>query len=295
MIRVIGLMTGNSLDAVDAVLTEFGPDGSMRDLAFSSLKSPADLVAKLRELRLILEKLDGQVELAEKAYNEKCGEGAAEKLHDEYLHFLCQAVNEIKLLVPGLKIDLIGMHGQTLAHAPRSMGLTNPYTVQLGSGQGLADLTGIPAIADFRSDDLFAGGEGAPLAPMHHLHLSKQLKAQGLFPVAFCNAGNSGNLSIVSTENYLGAWDTGPFNHYPDRLMQQDRGLLCDRDGLEGRQGQVNLEFLGQLFSESTRTKTGKNFFELPPPKSADPKWYKDISSHLNFADRLRTAEYFSS
>jgi 1,6-anhydro-N-acetylmuramate kinase len=84
------------------------------------------------------------------------------------------------------------------------------------------------------------GGEGAPLAPMHHAHLSNQLRHVGQFPLAFCNAGNTGNISVLTTDaggrDFVLGWDTGPFNHFSDQLMRQEKGKPFDPNGDYSRQ-----------------------------------------------------------
>jgi anhydro-N-acetylmuramic acid kinase len=165
-------------------------------------------------------------------------------------------------------------------------------------------------VYDFRSDDIMNGGEGAPFAPMHHLHIALQAKAQGAFPIAFINGGNTGNISVIT--NQLGkkdpsvlGWDTGPFNHFPDLLARREAGVPHDVNGEIGLPGTVNETLLRLLFTKAAVTSDGANFIEQKPPRSSDPQWYRDIpellgtapvdGAVLSLADRMRTAEYFSA
>jgi anhydro-N-acetylmuramic acid kinase len=305
----IGVNTGNSLDAADVVLTKFGSDGSIVDLDALSKPMPSHLADQLRSFRNFAVDSDGDMDLVMRDFPQ----GKASEIIREYTLYVAEAVNELlkRTANRGVKADVVGFHGQTCAHQPPSI-TSNPelaYTLQIGDGQLLSDSTGITVIYDFRSDDLINGGEAAPLAPAHHQHLAAHLKARGKFPIAFCNAGNTGNLTVISedkkkTVKLLG-WDVGPFNDYPDKLMQKQKGQACDVDGLLGARGRVNEQLLKVLFDRGAVTESGANFLLQPPPKSSDPQWYRLLpellgeapvqGSLLAFEDRLRTAEYFSA
>lgn len=306
----IGVMTGNSLDGVDVVLTQISEDGQIKDLAAHSEKNPDDLTAALKDLRLSVQSCLGDVVKAEEYFekNYKTKHGTIEKVHSRYLASVADCIKALLSKVPlQEKVDLIGLHGQTCTHVPPSVaGSSDPdkvYTVQFGDGQELADLTGITVVCDFRSDDLMNGGEAAPLAPLHHEHLALQNSSKN-FPIIFCNGGNTGNISIVSEDLETGkpltlGWDTGPFNHYPDTLMCKEKKQSCDYNGQLGMQGKVMLGILQTLFDKAALTKAGENFILKPPPKSSDPTWYFLVPELTNdrifFPNRLRAAEYFSA
>ena len=184
----IGIMTGNSLDAVDVVLTEFN-NKKIRDICFHSRPIPKNMAKEFREIKEKLAQNQGDIA----AINNK----SFRKTHDNYIKLVAQTVHELitKSDIPIEKIDIIGFHGQTCYHRPPSIAKKQkPCTIQIGSGQMLANLTGLPVAYDFRSDDIFNGGEGAPLAPIHNQHLATSLN----FPVVFCNGGNTGNISIIT-------------------------------------------------------------------------------------------------
>ena len=296
-LNAVGIMTGNSLDGVDVVLTKISQTGEMLDLQAAHRPFSKELSADLRSLRSAIIAAKGTITEAEVA-------GKANAVHAQYLDCIEQAVRSVvKNASEG--VDLIGFHGQTLAHQPPSAKAGRAYTVQLGSGQELADRLGIAVVSDFRSDDIAAGGEGAPLAPMHHARLAQSLKSKNYFPIAFCNAGNTGNITLVSESSgnatsrgtlgsFLG-WDAGPFNHFTDLLMQREAGLECDKDGALGRTGKVQLAVLRALFERGAVTNIKENFFLKPIPRSSDPQWYvvpKELESGAMLADRVRTAEY---
>lgn len=298
--RCIGIMTGNSLDAVDAVITEFS-DSQMSDLCGHSLNIPAKIADGFRSLKQQLADNNGDIKaLAEKP--------EFKQLHEAYINITAQTVKQLleKAKLKPSDIDAIGFHGQTCAHCPPSIAQNrhDTYTLQIGSGQMLADLTGIPVVFDFRSDDLMNGGEAAPLAPVHNLHIAENLRAKGIFPIAFCNGGNTGNIAVVSIDaatakESVCGWDTGPFNHFIDYLTRTEKNESCDFDGKFGKHGKVNYSLLKELFEQAVINQNGDNFLLQAPPKSSDPAWYKIIppliDSQISFADRLRTAEFFSA
>ena len=196
--RCIGIMTGNSLDAVDAVLTEFRGN-AMQDVCGHSKTIPTALSNSFRQLKFMLSQNGCDIRsIAEDSeFNFK-------KLHDQYVSLVAQTVEEMLKdnHIAKDSIDLIGFHGQTCAHCPPSIAQSRDpgqiYTLQIGSGQMLADLTGIPVAFDFRSDDLMNLGEAAPLAPVHNQHITRDLQHKDVFPVAFCNGGNTGNVAVIS-------------------------------------------------------------------------------------------------
>ncbi len=165
--------------------------------------------------------------------------------------------------------DLIGFHGQTLAHEPGGRG-----TYQIGDGAALAEALGMPVVWDFRSADMELGGEGAPLAPVFHFACAKWIKAEA--PLGFLNLGGVGNLTWVDPraarpddEGALLAFDTGPANAPINDLMMERRGIPYDRDGALARQGEVAQGAL-ELFLEEP-------YFRRMPPKSLDRDAFKDM------------------
>ena len=147
------------------------------------------------------------------------------------------------------------------------------------------------------------GGEGAPLAPVHNRHLCADLKRKGVFPVAFCNAGNTGNIAVVSEnddgkETVIG-WDIGPFNHFADLLIRLKTGTSCDFNGEYGKKGKIVSELLSDLFDTVAVTNENENFYLRKPPKSSDPSWYrldaKAVCAKYGFENVLRTVEYLSA
>ena len=249
--RVLGFMSGTSLDAVDmAVLdtdgeaiTAFGPAGE-RKLSDAT----RDLVLAATE--------------AAKAWPRGAPEPAsfapaASAVADE--HF---AAAEGFLAREGLSwrdIELIGFHGQTVLHE-RPVYERLGRTVQLGDGGRLARLAGVPVAYDFRSADVAAGGEGAPLAPIYHL---ARAQASGLQPpAAILNVGGVANITLFRPGEDPLAFDTGPGNGMIDLLVQA-RGLgRFDVDGRLARAGRVATGVLAAYLAHP--------YFQAPAPKSLD-------------------------
>ena len=165
--RIIGNMTGNSMDAIDLVLTEFDGD-KMRDICTFSHPYTKDMQTKIECLR-------------SQCYNKTTAEITSlpefYSVHDEYIAQIASCINAMcaQNHLDKTTIDAIGFHGKTLDHNPPSKARldgTQPYTLQIGSGQMLADLTRIPVVYDFRSDFILNGFDGAPLVPPHNAHIA---------------------------------------------------------------------------------------------------------------------------
>jgi len=165
-------------------------------------------------------------------------------------------------LLSQFSAELVGFHGQTLAHAPRAQG-----TLQVGDGAALAQALGTPVVWDFRSSDVALGGEGAPLAPFYHFALARYIKADA--PLCFLNLGGVGNLTYVDPRctapeapGALLAFDTGPANAPINDLLTERRGLAFDKDGAIAATGEVEHGALELFLAEP--------YFARIPPKSLD-------------------------
>ncbi|MBR5130017.1 MAG: anhydro-N-acetylmuramic acid kinase [Alphaproteobacteria bacterium] len=286
----IGIMTGNSLDAVDAVLTHFEHD-KITDICTHSTPYPQQLRADFLTLKAYL-----SAGMDMKTF---CKTQLFQQTHDTYIQLVANTVLEL-IQQNGIEkstIQAIGFHGQTIDYCGPSVAKKSgikPYNTQMGSGQMLSNLTGLPVIYDFRSDDVMTGGEGAPLAPTHNLNLARTLNIESAI---FFNAGNTSNLSIVADNQVLG-WDAGPFNELTDKMMQLHKNKPFDENGTYGLKGQLNPDLLNKLFEYSATTGGGENYLTLPPPKASDPRWYRfldELKDPTNFNDKLHTVQYFAA
>ncbi len=314
---ILGVTTTESLDAVEAVITKFTPEGGIQDAQHYSSPLPSDLVQQLRALKETFRVCGGDIAQVEQRI---ASAHPLSSIHDHFIKKVAEACLATIVTARTLKTinrdqapDLVGLHGYPCMHLPPSRArqhTTAPYTAEMGDGQALANILNIPVAYDFCSDDIMNGGEGTPLMPIHLRRLALQAKSRGAFPIAFINAGKTGNVSIVT--NQLGkrepsvlSWDTGPFNHFPDLLAQREAGIPSDLNGEIGLPGNVHESLLRLLFERSAITPEGKNFVTHPPPRSANPELYQEIpelsgaapvdGKFLSLADRMRTAEYFAA
>lgn len=260
VIRALGAMSGTSLDGVDAAVLE--TDG-VRIKGFG----PSEYLSYSPEQRAILHA----------ALGNWLGEtlGPATDVVMEAHRALLGAFAEV---------DLVGFHGQTVAHAPRAQG-----TLQLGDGAALAEGFGVPVVWNFRSADIELGGEGAPLAPFFHFACAKWIEADG--PIAFLNLGGVGNITWVDPsfekpedDGALLAFDTGPANAPINDLVQVRLGVPYDAGGEIAANGTVETGALELFLAEP--------FFARMPPKSLDRNDFAEMVElvrELNDADATAT------
>lgn len=233
----VGLMSGTSVDAVDGALVDF-TDRQPRTLGFASLPIPAALRSELLALQH-----SGPDELARAA-------AASISLTDLY----AQAVARLLADAPPhcrTGIRALGAHGQTVRHRPE-LG----YTLQLIDGARLAERTGIAVVCDFRSADVAAGGQGAPLVPAFHADAFADPARRR----AILNIGGIANLSLLAPGEPVRGFDTGPGNLLLDLWCERHTGLPYDREGEWGAGGRLLPELLDSML--------GEPYFALGPPKS---------------------------
>jgi len=279
-IWALGLMSGTSMDGVDAalVLTDgesidgFGPSlflpydaGYRAQMAAANRAAPAAATEALRDPARWPEALS---RLAESAV----------LVHVEAIHRV------------GGDPRLVGFHGQTVAHRP-----AEGFTLQLGDGAAVAAAVGTPTVWDFRSADMAAGGEGAPLAPFYHFALARKAGLDG--PVALLNLGGVGNVTWIDPQaaapeapGALLAFDTGPANALIDDFMAARTGQGFDADGAAAAAGVVRREVLAAL--------PPLPYLDRTPPKSLDRNDFRavlDAVDGLSIEDGAATLTAFSA
>ena len=222
-VNVIGLMSGTSLDGVDAALLRTDGERVLAHGPALTQPYPPELRARLRALldrAPTLTATDPALIEATRALTLAHGE----------------AVQQLRALAPAMPAELIGFHGQTILHAPASLAAGQAgRTWQIGDAALLSTLTDLPVIHDFRSADVAAGGEGAPLVPLYHAAL---LAGQAR-PVAVLNLGGVANLTLVRANGAVLACDTGPGNALLDDWAMRHTGQPFDQDGALAPQGRV--------------------------------------------------------
>ncbi len=226
-------MSGTSMDGVDGVLADFGNNG-IRTIAAAFVAFPPELRAALMALQAM-----GENEIEREAI-------AANQLTACY----AECVGEL-MRQTSEPIQAIAVHGQTIRHRPELC-----FTRQTNNPALLAELTGIDVIADFRSRDVAAGGQGAPLVPAFH-HARFGVAGQTR---AVVNIGGIANISVLHADGGISGFDTGPGNALMDGWIARHRGQAYDADGAWAATGVVNQVFLQSLMEEP--------YFALPAPKS---------------------------
>src|SRR5665213_3318255 len=233
--RAIGLMSGTSMDGIDVAAIE--TDGERVPWTAGAMTAPYSAETRAR--------------LADAIRNPDRDATALEReLTDQHI----AAVRTYLETLPQDKrqIDVIGFHGHTLVHRPERR-----FTKQLGDGDRMAQALGIDTVFDFRSNDVAAGGEGAPFAPVYHRALARGTDQ----PAVFVNIGGVSNITYVDGDEML-AFDTGPGNALIDDWVQQHTGQSYDANGAIAAQGGVSRRILDVLLNNP--------FFARKPPKSLD-------------------------
>ena len=252
----IGLMSGTSLDGVDGVLADFS-DGRIAVRSYATAQFPVALRAELLALNT-----PGDNELHRAAL---AGNGLARAYAGVVAQLLADSGTD------AAAVTAIGAHGQTVRHRPLEFDEVG-YTLQINNPSLLAELSGIDVVADFRSRDLAAGGQGAPLVPAFH----RALFARPDETVAVLNIGGISNLSLLpATNRPAGAptvlgFDCGPGNALMDHWCQAHQGQPFDRGGQWAASGKVLPGLLAQLLADP--------YFARTPPKSTgrdlfNPDW----------------------
>lgn len=249
---IVGLMSGTSLDGVDAVLVEFSGT-SPRTLATAYLPYPA----ALREQVLLLQ-VPGHDDLHQGAL-------LANRLATIYAEVTLALLD--KAGTTANQVRAVGCHGQTVRHAP-----LHGYSLQLNNPALLAELTGITVVADFRSRDIAAGGQGAPLVPAFHSALFRDARRHRII----LNLGGIANLTILAPGKPTFGFDCGPGNMLLDAWNQLQRGTSYDDGGSWAASGTMLPNLLARLLEDE--------FFSLQPPKSCgreqfNPMWLKSFLS----------------
>lgn len=236
----IGLMSGTSVDAIDAALVRFDPRPSV--VAARSFPLARDLRARLR------------------AITDQTPLGIAAQLDVELGRLFAAAALELlrDAGLPPAAVRAIGSHGQTIWHAPAS---EPPYTLQIGDPNVIAERTGITTVADFRRRDLAAGGQGAPLVPAFH----REVFGSPAETRCVLNLGGIANITVISEDAVLG-FDTGPANTLLDSWIASQRGDAYDAAGAWAASGQCSPDLLEALLADP--------YFALPAPKSTGPEHF---------------------
>ena len=244
----IGLMSGTSMDGVDGVVL----DGCQKIITSACTPYPTKLKTRLQQLSQT-----GNTSLADLA-----------QIDIDVAQIFAQTANQLLTQSSLNKDDIraIGSHGQTIYHQG------GKYSMQIGHGALIAEQTGITTVADFRMQDIAAGGQGAPLTPAYHQHMLNGKEG------VIVNLGGIANITIVKNNKVFG-FDTGPANTLLDNWIKQNKGIDYDQDGLWSRSGRVDSVLLDSMLADG--------YFQKKHPKSTGPEYFNLdwLSQHLTGAE----------
>jgi anhydro-N-acetylmuramic acid kinase len=236
-IWVIGLMSGTFLDGIDAALLK--TDGRMIQEIGPGLAISYDPLFRERLYHLLQ-----NTESPERVQLEQ-------EITDRHTYVVQQLIQQ-----SGITPELIGFHGQTVYHKPRTL-VAKTRTLQIGDGQRMANELGIPVVYDFRRNDVDNGGEGAPLAPVFHQALADHCSK----PLAIINIGGVSNITLITDER-LYAGDVGPGGALIDDWVKKHTRQSYDKDGQTAAKGEVHHGLINQWMNHP--------FFQQLLPKSLD-------------------------
>ncbi len=261
--RAIGMMSGTSLDGVDVALVETDGKNYARPMGFFYMGYEASFRQSLRDcIAAFANSRDGKAPPDLVAAVER----ELTRLHLEALEkFIAQE------RLSRNEIDVVGFHGQTVMHRPEK-----GVTIQLGDGDLLAESSGIAVVNDFRSADIAAGGQGAPLAPLYHRALASALPK----PLAVVNIGGVSNITWIGgdADDEILAFDSGPGNAMMDDWILARTGKPCDTNGEIAARGKVDAAALERFLSH--------RYFSLPPPKSLDRDEFSGFMPEVCVSDK---------
>lgn len=254
----IGLMSGTSLDGIDAALIETDGENRIRPVAFHGVPLPDGARAQLFDATRLALTLDRPCD------HHIISQASAliTRLHADAVTTLLTDAN-----VDRRSVQILGFHGQTIAHRP-----DRGWTWQIGDGAELARSTGIATVHDFRSADVAAGGQGAPLLPIYHAARTAELAR----PLAVLNLGGVGNLTWIGSTGDLIAFDTGPANGLVDAWVESKTGQRFDVNGALASSGAVDMTVLTAVldhpfFDQAAPKSLDRNDFTIQPARGLSP------------------------
>ena len=279
----IGIMSGTSLDGVDAALVEIegrGVDTKVRLVGFTTTEIPESIK---NEIKQAVKPATGKVDLL-CSLNFKLG-----YLFADATKAVCREAD-----FPMEKVDFIASHGQTVWHIPKPDGVFARSTLQIGEPAVIAYETGVKVVSNFRTMDVAAGGEGAPLVPYSEFVLYSSAGEN----VALQNIGGIGNVTLLPSSGNMAdvfAFDTGPGNMIIDEMMQRLYSRPYDEGGQVAASGEVNQQMLTELMSHP--------YISMPLPKSTGREMFGEQFTvgllekwgALSSADLIATATAFTA
>ena len=262
----IGVISGTSMDGIDVALIESDGEALLKTGPAATFPYPERVT---RNLRAVVAN-PGEAEAPQPALERDVTDA----------HVAAVEAFMTRFSLARESVALVGLHGQTILHRPRER-----LTRQLCDGARAAEALGVDVVSDFRSADVRAGGEGAPLAPIYHAAMAASLER----PLMILNWGGVGNVTYLGAGGEIVAFDTGPANALIDDFLASRRGLAFDENGALGESGRVDKAALATLM--------GDPYFARPAPKSLDRNHFSALAAcveHLSDADGAATLSAFT-
>jgi anhydro-N-acetylmuramic acid kinase len=255
MTLAVGVISGTSMDGIDVAVME-GDGVAIASVGpGASYPYPAEVARRLRAVVADPDKAAGPLDELERDVTDAHVAAVEAFLRDHAIG----------------RVELVGLHGQTVLHRPERR-----YTRQLCDGARAAARLGLDVVCDFRSADVAAGGEGAPLAPLYHAAITQGLER----PLMILNWGGVGNVTYLGRQGEIVAFDTGPANALLDDFVRRRLGLAQDENGALAARGRVDEALLSRWMADP--------YFRRPAPKSLDRNHFHGLAAE---ADRLDDAD----
>ena len=261
MYKVIGIMSGTSMDGVDFIFLETNGTDYVKQILGKSYEYSRKYKSYLKKF---VNNININNNLSYKEINKKVS------IH--FLKFTKKFINEFNIDISF--IDFIGFSGQTVLHKPEKQ-----LTIQLGSGSFLAKKLKIKVVSDFRKNDILKGGQGAPIGAYYNQYLSKKINKKAVF----VNLGGVGNICYCNNNNII-AFDTGPANALIDDFIWKKQRKKFDKNGKLSLNGNLNKDILNNILKDK--------YFKKKYPKSLDRQYFhKYLKSLKNLStnDALHT------
>lgn len=250
----IGVISGTSMDGIDVALIRSDGVSLVEPGPGATFPYPEALVSRLREV----------------IANPDVALTPLEDLEREVTDAHVDAVKAflVRYDIAPAQVSLVGLHGQTVLHRPREK-----FTRQLCDGARAASRLGIDIVCDFRSADVQAGGEGAPLVPLYHAAIAAGLER----PLMILNWGGVGNVTYLGRQGEIIAFDTGPANALLDDFIWRRRGLKHDEGGALAASGTVRRDLVDRFMADP--------YFDRPAPKSLDRNHFHAVAGAVEALD----------
>ena len=257
MTRAVGVISGTSMDGIDVAWLDGDGETIHQVGPGATYPYPEDVAQRLRAVIADAQAASGPLHELERDVTD-AHVSAVERFLGDFV-------------VDRASVALVGLHGQTVLHRPQSR-----ITRQLCDGARAAARLKLDVVNDFRSADVAAGGEGAPLVPLYHAALARGLER----PLMFLNWGGVGNVTYLGRDGEIVAFDTGPANAPIDDFVRRRRGLTHDEGGALGAQGRPDLSMIAGWMRDP--------YFTRPAPKSLDRNHFHAL---VREADALSDAD----